>query len=672
MTRPSPGTRIAELRRLLNSANRAYYVDAQPTMTDAEFDTLLCELLELEQQHPEFDDPSSPTHRVGGEPIAGFVTVPHRVPMRSIDNTYSVADLTLWRQRIVKSLGGGLFGDVAFVCDPKVDGLAISLRYESGRLVQAITRGDGEKGDDVTANARAIRAIPLTLTGEDTPQVLEIRGEIYMPIAEFHRVNREREQSGEILFANARNSTAGTLKNLDPKIVASRRLSFLAHGRGEVVGLEIDTYWEFLAKLRKFGIPVSPQTKRCATIDEIVDVVEKFQSIRAELPYAVDGMVIRVDSFAQQAELGSTSKAPRWCIAFKYPPDQAVTRLLKVDWQVGKGGTLTPRATMEPAVLAGTTVKHATLHNISEITRKDIRIGDLVVIEKAGEVIPQVVSPLVAKRTGNEQPIAAPTQCPACGGPVEQEGPKLYCVNAECPAQFREKLKWFVGRDQMDVDGMGEKVIDQLVDAGLLKHFADIFELRRENLLALDRFGEKSVDNLMAALDAAKSRGLARVLAGLGLRHIGTSAAKSLARSFGSAESLLAATREQLEMVPDFGEITAASLHDALQTRELRETFERLNRAGVLLTSKEPAAAQTADSPFAGKTVVITGTLASFERDRLTERLEALGAKVSGSVSKKTTLLIAGEKAGSKLDKARELGVEIWDEPRLLMEISPD
>ncbi len=665
MSKTAIHERIRTLRQLLEKANRAYFVDATPIMTDREFDDRLCELSVLEREHPEFDDPSSPTHRVGGEPIEGFQTLAHRIPMQSIDNTYSVDDLLAWHQRVVKMLG---HDHQAFVVDPKIDGVAIGLRYEDGSLASAITRGDGERGDDVTANARAIRAIPLKLSGEAIPEILEVRGEIYMPTAEFARVNREREDAGEALFANARNSTAGTLKNLDPKIVANRRLAFSAHGRGEVRGLRDSTYWAFLQSIRALGIPVSPLARRCTSIDAVVELIHGFEGIRRELPYAVDGMVVRLDRFADQESLGSTSKAPRWCIAYKYAPDQATSTLLRVDWQVGKAGTLTPRATMEPVVLAGTTVSHATLHNIEEIRRRDIRVGDHVIIEKAGEIIPQVVAPIADRRTGMEEVIERPSRCPACGGRVEQEGPKLYCVNAECPAQFREKLKWFVGRDQMDIDGMGEKVIDQLCDAGLVTHFADIFGLTKARLIQLDRFGEKSADNLVAAINVAKGRGLARVLAGLGLRHIGSAAAKALARTYRSADELLKADKDSLLRVPDFGEITAQSLYSALQSDKVRETFERLRVVGVDLTSKEPAASST-NSPFGGKTVVITGTFESMDRAAMTEKLEALGAKVSGSVSKKTAIVVVGENPGSKLEKARELGIETWDEARLLQEI---
>ena len=576
-------------------------------------------------------------------------------------------------ERVGDSLYAKPQAAVEYICDPKIDGVAISLRYEGGKLATAVTRGDGEKGDDVTAQVRAIRAIPLQLLAHGratVPAVLEIRGEIFMPNAEFERINREKEQAGEAPFANARNSTAGTLKNLDPKVTARRRLNFVAHGRGEISRLdEVDSYTAFLDCIKSLGVPVSPHVKTCETIDQVEKTIEKFRDERGKLGYGVDGMVIRVNRFDQQEQLGSTAKAPRWCIAFKYPAEQGTTILKKVEWQVGKGGTLTPRATMEPIFIAGTTVQHATLHNIEEIRRKDIRVGDTVIVEKAGEIIPQVVGVVLGKRPKGARPIEPPRHCPACGGTVEQEGPKVFCVNPECPEQFREKLKWFVGRDQMDIEGMGEKLVDQLVDAGLVHHFADLFTLvdKRDELLALERMGETSADNLVEGLKEAKGRGLARVLAGLGIRHIGVSTAKTLAKHFADADALLEASTEDLIALPDFGEITATTLHDYLHSKQGRDAFARLKKAGVDLSSplyRKPQA--TSGSAFAGKTIVLTGTLESFTRPDLTEKLESLGAKVSGSVSKKTDLLIAGESAGSKLDKARELGVEVWDEKRLI------
>ena len=670
--------RIVELRDLLNRANVAYYVDNQPIMSDREYDELIKELAGLEAKHPDLFDANSPTQRIGDQPVEGFKTVRHSVPMQSIDNTYSIDDLKAWYERVLRGLGiesgDGLFGaagGVAFVCDPKIDGVAISLRYEKGQFVQAITRGDGEKGDDVSAQVRTIRAIPLSLQGKspELPELLEVRGEIYMPNAEFERINKEREKAGDPIFANARNATAGTLKSLDVRIVAERRLRFSAHGRGAVKGLKTDSFWDFLHAIKKMGVPVSPLARRAESFDDIIDAVEKFRDKRSTVGYGVDGIVIRVDRFDQQEELGSTSKAPRWCIAYKYPAEQGVTKLIKVDWQVGKNGTLTPRATMEPIFLAGTTVQHATLHNIEEITRKDIRVGDAVVIEKAGEIIPQVLRVVAEKRTGKEKKIHAPEKCPACGGVTEREGPRVFCVNPECPAQFREKLQWFVGRGQMDIDGMGEKLINQLVDEKLVAHFADVFTLTREQLLGLERMGEKSADNLLAAITEAKGRGLARVLAGLGVRHIGASAAKTLARHFRDADALLAASEEDLKELPDFGDVTAPILHAYLNSKQGREMFARLKNVGVDLVSPIFSAkpqASSKDNVFAGKTIVLTGTLETFTRPELTERLESLGAKVTGSVSKSTDIVIAGAEAGSKLDKANSLGIDVWDERKLL------
>ena len=665
--------RVAELRDLLERANVAYYVDAAPFMADSEYDRLLAELGELESAHPELADASSPTARVGGKPSEGFQTVAHRVPMQSVDNTYSIEDFRTWHARCAESLG-----EVpAVVADPKIDGVAISLRYERGLLVQAITRGDGEKGDDVTANVRPIRSVPLRLRG-DAPAVLEVRGEIFMPNASFEAVNARRQKEGDALFVNARNATAGTLKSLDPAVARDRGLRFLMHGLGEVQGMQQATYWELLQACRAMGLPVSPRSQRCDSVEQAVAAIEAFAADRATLDFGVDGMVVKVDRLDFRERLGSTSKAPRWAVAFKYPAERKATTLLHVEWQVGKGGTLTPRATMKPVFVGGTTVQHATLHNIEEIRRKDIRVGDTVIVEKAGEIIPQVVEVVLAERPTGAKEIDAPTACPDCGGATEMEGPKVYCRNAACPAQFRERVKWFVGRDQMDIEGLGEKIVDQLIDAGLVKRYSDLFTLDAGKLAALEseavnkkgetqirKLGQKTADAIVANANAAKKRGLARVLASLGLRLIGAAAAKTLARAYPDADALLAATAADFEALSDFGTITAESLAKDLARADVKRMFVDLAEAGVDLTSPIYQK-EAADSPFAGKTVVLTGTLAAFERSALTERLESLGAKVTGSVSKKTHLLIAGADAGSKLDKARELGVPIWDEAELL------
>ena len=660
--------RISELRVLAERADRAYHVDDAPVMPDSEYDALLRELGALEAAHPELRDPNSPTQRVGGEPIDAFRTVHHRAPMMSIDNTYSIEDLRAWHERVLKGLDDET---PQYVCDPKIDGVAVTLRYEQGVLTLAASRGDGARGDDITAQVRTIRTVPLKLdTGTaPAPAVLEVRGEVFMPSDEFERINRQREAESQPLFANARNSTAGTLKSLDPKIVAGRRLQFVAHGRGEVVGLDgVESHTAFVDRLKALGIPTSAEMQSCANIDEVSKAIEAFGERRSRLGYGVDGMVVRVDRFDQQLRLGSTSKSPRWCIAFKYPAQQGTTTLHRVDWQVGKGGTLTPRATMEPLLLAGTTVSHATLHNIEEIQRKDIRIGDTVVVEKAGDIIPQVVRVETGKRRGNEKPIRPPRRCPACKGVVEREGPKIYCVNPECPAQFTEKLAWFCGRGQMDIDGLGWKLVDQLVETGLVTHFAELFTLKREDLLRLERMGERSADNVLEGLERSKSRGLARVLAGLGIRHIGATAAKTLARNFADADALLAAAVEDIEALSDFGQITASTLHAHLHSKPGRDTFRRLAKVGVDLASHDLVArtpGKGEPSVFAGRSIVLTGTLKHYSRPSLTERLEALGAKVTGSVSKKTDLVIAGENAGSKLAKARDLGIDTWDEQKL-------
>ncbi len=702
----SDAARIHELRQLLDRANRAYYADAAPFMSDGEFDQLLAELTRLEEANPQLDDPNSPTRRVGTGKVDGFAQVQHRVPMMSVDNTYSVAELRAWWERCAGTLGRAF----AVVCDPKIDGVAISLRYEGGTLVQATTRGDGTSGDDVTSNVRVIRGVPLTLRSTHAkgapsiPAVLEVRGEIYMLTAGFERINEQRRREGEPEFMNARNSTAGTLKSLDSAVVRARNLQFTAHGAGQVQGLllegePITSYWEFLAAIRALGIPVGQLAQRCTALEDAIAVVESFDARRAELPYAVDGIVAKVDAFADQSELGVTSKSPRWAVAFKYPAEKKPTVMQRIDWEVGKGGTLTPRATMQPVVIAGTTVKHASLHNIEEILRKDIRIGDTVIVEKAGEIIPQVVEVDLAKRPADAVAVEPPTECPRCGGNVVREGPKLFCTNASCPAQVRERLKWFVGRDQMDIEGLGEKLIDQLVDAGMVSGFADVFTLDQETLAELTatseategkkavtrKLGAKTAESIVKGAQKAKDRGLARLLAGLGIRHLGASTAKSLARAYPDMSALLAASPQDLQQINDIGQVTAPSIHKDLHLPHMEQTLAALAKAGVNMcsTTYVGGGAGSATQPggkensqpvggqrFAGKTIVLTGELETLDRRTATERLEALGAKVTGSVSKRTHLVIAGPGAGTKLTKAHELGIEVWDEARLVKELA--
>lgn len=780
MSAQSPRARVAELRELLDRANRAYYTEHAPIMSDAQFDELLAELDALERAHPELDDPDSPTHRVGAEAIDAFESVAHAVPMLSIDNTYNEGEVREWYARVVRALsapeatapaslfaprgrggsggGGASPGPVrpVLVCDPKVDGVAISLRYEGGRLLHAVTRGDGTRGDNVTHNVRTIRSVPLILHGK-APDVLEVRGEVYWPLSDFARVNAEREAAGEELLANPRNACAGTLKQLDPRVTASRKLAFVAHGKGEVSDAGFArSHSQFMARVRALGVPISPHMEHCDTIDAALDAIARFGTLRHSLDMATDGMVVRVDDFALQDRLGSTAKSPRWIIAYKYPAERKTTRLLKVDHQVGKTGRITPRAFLEPVTLAGTVVRHATLHNYGQVAKKDIRIGDVVEVEKAGEIIPYVSGVVLSQRPAHTTRIVPPEVCPECGGPVEVEydqkrvrliarwpglpalierkertvrkggadrasrvreleglraelargkpaplGPAdetgRFCMNPECPAQIREKLIWFAGRRQMDIEGLGEKTIDQIRGESRipLNSFADIFRLRehRDELLALERMGEKKVQNLLDGIEAAKGRGLARVLAGMGIRHVGEATAKALCRQFRDIDALLAAPLNALmpkaikpeeaaalglaedvkeRESTELGELTAPAVHAYLHSKAAQRTFRELREQGVDLTSREYVEASArggAAGPLAGRTIVLTGTLDSYEREDLKAVLESLGAKVTGSVSKKTNLVIVGREAGSKLDKARELGIETWDEPRLLKEL---
>ncbi len=704
----SAAQRIEKLRQTIDRHNRLYYTQATTEISDADFDALLRELQDLEDRHPDLVTPDSPTQRVGGEPIDGFKTLEHTRPMMSIDNTYDREELQAWYDRTLKGIRNVQSAmdnsqsenadptlniehhtsHIPLVLEPKIDGVAVSLRYENGQLVQALSRGDGKRGDDITHNVKTIRAIPLSLHAAAStsvpgtfsggaPDVLEGRGEIFMPDAELVRINVLREAKGLEPLANPRNATAGTLKSLDPKVAAGRRLRFYAHGKGEVSPDTFTSHHHFLEQLRTLGLPTNEHTAQVDSFDDAWKFIEAFQHKRTDLGYATDGVVIKLDDHALQDALGATSKAPRWCIAYKYAAEQATTTLIKVDWQVGKTGKLTPRATMDPVLLAGTTVQHATLHNHDEIQRKDIRIGDTVVIEKAGEIIPQVIKAVTEKRPKTSKPIAPPTKCPSCASPIEKLEDEVAhrCVNPECPAQFREKLIWFVGRNQMDIDGLGEKAILQLTDAGLLKTFGDVYALheKRDALLELDRMAEKKVDNLLAGIEASKSRRLSRVLAGLGIRHVGASAAAGLAQHFGDIDALTHADTETIAEVEDIGPITAESIHGFLNSDAGRHVIQELKDAGVDLTEEKaapPPPPGAADSPFAGKTIVITGTFESFDRSDLKARLTALGAKVTGSVSKNTDLVLAGEKAGSKLDKARELGVEVWDETALHKHLS--
>jgi DNA ligase (NAD+) len=685
-------------------------------MSDPEFDRLLAELYALEARHPDLADENSPTRRIGGEPIEGFQTLPHSIPMQSIDNTYSEVEVREWFLRMAKALDLSPRDPMPVSCDPKIDGLALSIRFENGRLRHAVTRGDGQRGDDVTHAARAIDAVPLVLHGE-APAVLEVRGEVYLPLSEFSRINQERDAEGLELFVNPRNAAAGALKQLDPVEVRRRKLGFFAHGRGELSDSAFArSYSEFLARIRSLGIPTNPQSTRLDTVEDALKAIDAFAVARHTLNYATDGMVVRLDRFDQQERAGATSKSPRWAIAYKYPAERKTTVLIKVEHQVGKTGKITPRASMQPVFLAGTTVQHATLHNYGRVRdastetdclRTDIRIGDTIYVEKAGEIIPQVVGVHLASRPADARTIVAPAACPVCDGEVEVEPPDAAdhptletvrrCINPECPAQVREKLIWFTGRKQMDIEGLGEKTIDLIREQSNvpLNTFADIFRLPdyRDRLLQLDRMGERKVDNLIQGIRDARSRGLARLLAGMGIRHVGETTSRLLAKRFANLEALLAASEPELRPKslsrdearalgfaedtarrPEtgLGRDTALVVYAYLHSDRAARTFADLIALGVSTDSTDfvTVADKPLRGPFVGKTVVITGTLDSYERTALSLILEKLGAKVTGSVSKKTDLVIAGESAGSKLEKASELGIEVWNEPRLLSELT--
>jgi DNA ligase (NAD+) len=664
---PSDKERIAELRRQINHHNDLYYVRARPEISDQEYDRLMRRLIELEAAHPELVTPDSPSQRVGGEPISGFETVEHAIPMMSIDNTYSPEDLKAFDVRVAKALGDEKY---RYVLEPKVDGVAMSLRYEQGVLVLGATRGNGRRGDDVTANVRTIRGIPLRLGGDGhVPDVLEVRGEVFMPAAEFQRINKEREEAGEEIFANPRNATAGTLKRLDSREVAKRRLHFISHGLGQVdPSPSDDSYWAWLQQIKKWGLPITDHAQRVETADEALQKIEAFGKERGKLSYQTDGMVMKVDSFAQREKLGATTKAPRWVIAYKYPAEQMQTKLLDVRWQVGKIGTLTPVADLEPVFISGSTVQRATLHNLDQIRRLDLHHGDTIVLEKAGEVIPYIVETVPAKRPKNAKPIEPPKVCPSCGAPIERDSdsPYLRCVNPACPDQLKERIKWFTGRNQMDIDHLGDVLIDQLVDKGLVKTFADLYRLTKEQLLELERLAEKSAQNILDSIAASRERPLDRLLAALGVRHVGNRVAYILATHFGSFSALSKASTEELAAVHEIGPAIADSVHDFFHNPAGREAIRELHAVGIDPKMAKPKAAE---QPLLGQSIVITGTLENFDRKQIEDLITELGGKPSSSVSKKTAFVLAGESPGSKLDKAKKLDIPILGEGEFLKKI---
>ncbi|MEB2267850.1 NAD-dependent DNA ligase LigA [Priestia megaterium] len=660
-------SRVQELRYLLNQYGYEYYVLDQPSVPDAEYDKLMNELIEIEESFPELKTADSPTQRIGGQVLDAFEKVQHQTSMLSLGNAFNEEDLRDFDRRVRQAVGD----EFSYVCELKIDGLAVSLRYEDGYLVLGATRGDGTTGENITENLKTIRSIPLRIK---EPLSMEVRGEAFMPRKSFEALNEAKMERDEVPFANPRNAAAGSLRQLDPKIAAKRNLDIFVYAMTDTGELEIDSHSESLNLLDELGFKTNKERQTCETIDDVIAYIESWQTQRPELSYDIDGIVVKVDSFDQQAELGTTAKSPRWAIAYKFPAEEVVTKLVDIELTVGRTGVITPTAILEPVQVAGTTVQRASLHNEDLIREKDIRIGDYVVVKKAGDIIPEVVNVIEEKRTGEEQEFMMPTHCPECESElVRLEGEvALRCINPSCPAQIREGLIHFVSRNAMNIDGLGEKVISQLFREQLIKDVADIYTLTKQQLIELERMGEKSADNLIAAIEASKENSLERLLFGLGIRHVGAKAAKTLAQHFETIDKLTKATYDELVAINEIGAKMADAIVAYFTQEEVQELIHELKEYGVNLTYKGPklVSVEKVDSVFAGKTVVLTGKLEQLSRNDAKAQIEALGGKVTGSVSKKTDLVVAGEEAGSKLTKANELEIEVWDEARLLTELN--
>ncbi len=660
MNREQAQKRIDHLRREIERHNDLYYNQAQPEISDREYDALYQELEQRESQFPDLITPDSPTQRVGGRPLEAFESVRHAVPMMSLSNTYSKDALRKYDTRIRKRVPDESFG---YILEPKIDGVAVNLRYENGRLVLGATRGDGETGDDITANLKTVRSIPLKLKRrKNIPNVLEVRGEVYMTKDGFARLNRQREEDGQTAFANPRNATAGSLKQLDPRIVAKRPLDALFYSVGELDGASFDTHKELLDSLKSFGLRSHDRIWLCKSIDEALDALDELENKRHDFPFEIDGGVIKVNERTLYDTLGFTAKSPRWAIAYKYEAEQGETTLRDITVQVGRTGVLTPVAELEPVKVAGSTISRATLHNEDEIRRKDIRIGDRVYVEKAGEVIPAVAGVNKKARTGKEKTFRMPEKCPVCGEPAtKREGEvALRCENLQCPAQIKQWLRHFASRGAMDIEGLGDALIEQLVDQELIESVADLYRLKKDDLLKLERMGDKSAQNLLDGINESKKRDFWRVLFALGIRHVGARSAQTLEERFPDIDTLMKASTEELDAIPDIGEVVARSIHEFFRNPRNRKVIEELKEAGITLKSKRQSA--PASSALKGKTFVLTGTLERFTRDEASETIRALGGSVSSSVSGKTDFVVAGENPGSKLDKANELGVAVLDE----------
>jgi DNA ligase (NAD+) len=656
-----PADEIARLRETIRQHDRKYYVEAAPEISDLEYDRLLDRLKKLEAAHPDLVTPDSPTQRVGDQPVSELPSVEHRVPMLSIDNTYDLGELRAFVVRVQKLLPGE---PIEWVVELKIDGVAVALTYEQGVLTQGATRGNGRSGDVITHNVRTLADVPLRLLTDDPPPLLEVRGEIYMTNSDLVRLNEEQKRLGEPTYANTRNLTAGSVRMLDPRVCAARRLRLFCHGMGYAEGLATEDHMSFLAQIRGWGLPVTPLVECFPTFDAATEHCEELIGRLHELDFEVDGLVLKVNRFEQRQRLGNTAKSPRWIVAYKFEKFEATTRLAGIRVQVGKTGAITPVADLEPVQLAGTTVTRASLHNAEEIVRKDVRVGDVVVVEKAGKVIPHIVRVEKHLRQGNLPEFAFPQRCPECDSAVvkDEGGVYIRCPNPLCPAQIKERIRYFASRNAMDIEGLGDKLVDQLVNDGLVRRYGDLYRLKLEQLTELERMGQKSSENLLAGIAASKSRGLARLLNGLAIRHVGQRVASVLAEHFGSIEALTAASLEELTDVDEIGPIIAQSVYDYLHGEFGQATIDDLRGLGLTLDAPRRAAANQGPGKLAGKTLVVTGTLARHSRDEMHELIAQHGGRAAASVSAKTDYVVAGEKAGSKLDKARKLGVKILTE----------
>ncbi len=666
----TPADRIEALRREIQRHEELYYVHAQPEISDSEFDALMVELRALEAAHPELITPDSPSQRVGGRPAEGFVTVEHQVPMLSLDNAFDEGDLRAFDERVRKGLGG--VASAAYVCELKIDGLSISLLYEDGRLVRGATRGDGVRGEDVTANVRTIRAIPLTL--KDGPRgVIEIRGEVFLPKASFERINQEQERLGEPLYANARNTAAGTMRNLNPALVARRRLSawlYQAVGSDPIPpenAAETATHAAMLKTLKAWGCPVEPHWRACEGIDAVVAFCDEWRERRATLAFETDGVVVKLDDQSLRERLGFTSKFPRWATAVKFPAEQKIAMLHKIEVNIGRTGAATPFAILEPTVVAGSTISMATLHNPDDIIRKDIRPGEPVIIEKAGDVIPRVVGPANPDAPNRPPQWVMPTNCPVCDSPLTKPEDEAVwrCENSSCPSKLQRGLEHFASRGAMNIEGLGESLIGQLIASGLVHSYADVYHLTAPQLEALERMGKKSAAKVLGEIEKSKANDVWRLIYGLGIRHVGERGAQVLVDHFGSIEAIEAAPREELERVREIGPVLAAAVRGWFDEPSNQQLVARLREAGVK-TVGERKVSPVGPQPLAGKSFVITGTLDTLTREAAEERIAALGGKVTGSVSKKTSYVVVGAEPGSKLDKAQALGVPTLDEAAFL------